>query len=223
MGRGLGVVSSVSESSQTETKGQVNFNIEQVALFPPDPERAKQLLADMGLTDWAEDVVLASGVVKIDGERIAVCPSIGQLSFNYQALNAARELEVLHYTEGKHWMMGREHAVSHLGMHCKEAELTQWREFFAARQIGVAQELWTQEHSNPAIQGKRWYHYVIFDTRPILGVDLKFIVRDNGKTVECLVCGTQKLVPNHNSHRGQEKCFKCGEMTNHYDPNSVLL
>jgi hypothetical protein len=32
-------------------------------------------------------------------------------------------------------------------------------------------------HTNPVISGKRWYNYVIFDTKEILGVDLKFIVR----------------------------------------------
>jgi hypothetical protein len=35
----------------------------------------------------------------------------------------------------------------------------------------------TISHTNPVIAGKRWYTYVIFDTRSILGIDLKFIVR----------------------------------------------
>ena len=43
----------------------------------------------------------------------------------------------------------------------------------------MAQEVFTESHTNPVIAGKRSYNYVIFDTREILGVDLKFIVRIN--------------------------------------------
>jgi hypothetical protein len=71
----------------------------------------------------------------------------------------------------------RINSVSHLGMHCSAEELLKWRQFFADRSIAVAQEVMTQSHSNPAIAGQRWYNYVIFDTKDILGVDLKFIVR----------------------------------------------
>ena len=47
------------------------------------------------------------------------------------------------------------------------------------RGIKVAQEVFTKSHTNPVIAGKRKYNYVIFDTKEILGVDLKFIVRIN--------------------------------------------
>ena len=85
----------------------------------------------------------------------------------------------MHYTQGNNWMndMFRRNSVSHLGMHCTAKELTQWREFFASRDIPVAQEVMTQSHTNPVISGKRNYNYVIFDTKEILGVGLKFIVR----------------------------------------------
>ena len=68
-------------------------------------------------------------------------------------------------------------SVSHLGMHVTSGELEGWRHFFAERGIVVAQEVKTHEHTNPVIAGKRFYTYVIFNTRPILGVDVKFIVR----------------------------------------------
>jgi hypothetical protein len=67
--------------------------------------------------------------------------------------------------------------ASHIGMHCTEAELESWRAFFASRNIAVAQEVFTKSHTNPVIAGKREYHYVIFDTYGILGIDVKFIVR----------------------------------------------
>jgi hypothetical protein len=90
-----------------------------------------------------------------------------------------KEFEVLNYTWGQNWMQGeeRKNSISHLGMHCTAEELVEWRRFFSERNIGVAQEVVTQSHTNLVIKGKRNYNYVIFDTREILSVDLKFIVR----------------------------------------------
>ena len=73
----------------------------------------------------------------------------------------------------------RINSISHLGMHCTADELLNWRDFFDERGIKVAQEVFTKSHTNPVIAGKRKYNYVIFDTKEILGVDLKFIVRIN--------------------------------------------
>ena len=64
-----------------------------------------------------------------------------------------KEFEVLHYTTGKNWMGDRE-----------------------------AENDWPRE-VNPVIAGKRTYNYVIFDTKKILGVDVKFIVRINNDSV----------------------------------------
>lgn len=155
----------------------LKFNIEQIAFYPADPAAAKELLTAMGHPDWAEDHVVAAGDVfgrhGLENEA--------DLSFNYTALKEARELEVLHYTTGENWMEHRTGATprraSHIGMHCSEAELAEWRNFFAARKIKVAQEVRTSSHTNPVIAGKREYHYVIFDTYDILGIDVKFIVR----------------------------------------------
>lgn len=150
----------------------MNFRIEQIALCPADPQAAIELLTAMGAEEWARDHVVASGrVFGQGGENEA------DLAFNYELPGGARELEVLHYTSGRNWMDAHPPSVSHLGMHCTAEELHEWREFFAARGISVAQEVMTQEHSNPAIADKRWYNYVIFDTRDVLGVDIKFIVR----------------------------------------------
>jgi len=151
----------------------MQFKIEQVALFPADPAAAIELLTAMGLGAWARDNVLAEG--KVFGDRAL---SQGALAFNYEASSdKALELEVLNYVVGDHWMSGREPSVSHLGMHCSAEDLEKWRTFFAERKIKVAQEVNTIRHTNPVIAGKRFYTYCIFDTRRILGVDVKFIVR----------------------------------------------
>lgn len=155
----------------------MKFEIEQLAFYPADPAAAKELLTAMGHADWAEDHVVATGEVFGRHGR----ENEADLSFNYSALDKARELEVLHYTSGENWMENRTGAtprrVSHIGMHCTEQELDDWKVFFGDRKIKVAQEVFTHSHTNPVIKGKREYHYVIFDTYDILGVDVKFIVR----------------------------------------------
>lgn len=154
----------------------MKFQIEQIAICPRDPELAKQLLRDMGATDWVEDHVTASG--KVFGETAT---NEANLSFNYDIFSG-KEFEVLCYTDGENWLDSLErgfNTVSHLGMHCTAEELINWRAFFAERKIDVVQEVLTLQHTNPAIAGKRSYNYVIFGTKHILGVDLKFIVRIN--------------------------------------------
>lgn len=152
----------------------LKFKIEQVALCPPDPEAAIELLTAMGAGDWARDHVIANGEVFEDPGR-----NEADLAFEYNMLKGANELEVLHYTDGPNWMDEYRPRASHLGMHCTEVELECWREFFEERGIPVAQEVKTESHTNPHIAGKRWYNYVIFDTYDILGIDIKFIVRSD--------------------------------------------
>lgn len=159
------------------------FKIEQIALCPPDPEKAIELLTALGMTDWVRDIVVAQGQVRREGEDRELRPgeknqetNVAHLAFNYQAFHG-KELEVLHYAAGANWMSAHGPSVSHLGMHCDAADLFTFKEFFKRRGIKIAQEVKTLSHNNPEIAGKRWYQYCIFDTRAILGVDLKFIVR----------------------------------------------
>jgi len=151
----------------------MKFKIEQIAICPIDPAAAIELLTALGAAEWARDHVVASGTVYCEGGR-----NEADLAFNYD-LGAAKEFEVLHYTEGQNWMNhdARVNSVSHLGMHCTEEELDEFKEFFDGRNIRIAQEVYTSSHTNPVIAGKRLYHYCIFNTKAILGTDLKFIVR----------------------------------------------
>ena len=154
----------------------MKFFIEQIALCPRDPVAATRLLQHLGLDEWVEDHVVAGGrVFDQPGKNEA------DLAFNYQNTRPEGkplELEVLHYTRGPNWMAGREPSVSHLGMHCTSDELDEFRRKFHALGIGVSQEVFTESHTNPyLLEVKRKYQYVIFDTRDILGTDLKFIVR----------------------------------------------
>lgn len=151
----------------------MKFQIEQIALSPVDVPRAKALLADLGIEDWVEDTVVARG--EVFGR--AGCNQ-ANLAFNYDSRPDKIELELLHYATGDNWVAGRGPVVSHLGMHCTAAELQAYREIFRKNEIAVAQEVYTESHTNPyLLQTGRKYQYVIFQTRHILGVDLKFIVR----------------------------------------------
>jgi hypothetical protein len=153
----------------------MKFFIEQVAICPPDPVKAIKLLKALGLDEWVHDVVVATGSVHNEGP----VTNKALLAFNYQATRDAKplELEVLHYVEGRNWMDLNVPSVSHLGMHCSAEELSMWTAKFEALGIPHAQNVETKSHTNPVIAGKRRYNYRIFHTRPILGVDLKFIVR----------------------------------------------
>ena len=145
-------------------------------LCPPNPERAIKFLRILGLETWVQDHVVAGG--KVFGEPGR---NEADLAFNYESTRPEGkplELEVLHYTSGPNWVAGREPMVSHLGMHCTAEELNDFRQKFSALGVRVAQEVFTESHTNPfLLETGRRYQYVIFDTRGILGVDLKFIVR----------------------------------------------
>lgn len=151
----------------------LKFKIEQVALCPTDPVAARELLTAMGAQDFHLDRVVARGEVMGNTNQ----ENTAELAFEYGMLKEANELEILHYTEGKNWMDWAGPVVSHFGMHCSEEELDQWKAFFAQRGIPIAQEVRTDSHTNPVIADSRRYHYCIFHTRPILSVDIKFIVR----------------------------------------------
>ncbi len=154
----------------------MKFKIEQIALCPRDPAAAIELLDAMGAGDWARDHVRANGYVAAAGMKSS--DNEADLAFEYDMLRDAKELEVLHYTDGPNWM-GKNRRVSHIGMHCEMEEVYEWRKFFAERGINVAQSVNTTSHTNPNIKDIRRYHYIIFDTYDILSVDVKLIVRVN--------------------------------------------
>jgi hypothetical protein len=151
----------------------MKFKIEQIAISVGSRASAMNLLFDIGAKDWHLDTVSAVGkVFGKDGQNTA------NLAFNYEICEG-KEFEVLEYTSGPNWIAASDVApcVSHFGMHCTQEELDRWIEFFDEQGIKIAQAVETVQHTNPVIAGKRWYTYVIFDTRRIIGTDLKFIVR----------------------------------------------
>lgn len=172
----------------------MKFRIEQLAICPPFGmrEKAIELLTALGLSDWANDLVVAKGYVHDGRAEFLDVTNVASLAFNYQSredVDKPLEFEVLSYEAGENWMSTKSPGASHLGMHVTSAELYDWHNFFIGRGIPVVQEVETQSHTNPVIAGKRFYKYTIYGTRHILGIDLKFIVRrDVPKAVGCHKC-----------------------------------
>jgi hypothetical protein len=154
----------------------MKFKIEQLALNPLHPGIAFGLMDALGLTDWSHDQASAKGPVH--GQPATEEGNVASLSFNHET--PGLELEIINYRSGDNWLEKHNtHAsvASHIGMHCSAEELERWRAKFTALGIKVAQEVVTTKHTNPNVPEGRRYKYVIFDTRDIIGLDVKFIVR----------------------------------------------
>jgi len=149
------------------------FKIDQFA-FTSTARDADALLKLLGWTDWTTDEVVAQ-FVKSSSTNTA------RLSFNYAAAPGPVEVERLQYESGRNWLErpNRQVSVSHVGMHCTEDELAAWKAKLVAFGLNIVQEVRTTSHTNPAIRGKRFYHYCIFGANHLLGFDLKFIVRED--------------------------------------------
>jgi hypothetical protein len=152
----------------------MKFKIEQLALNPKNTGDAFLLMQLLGMTEWTHDSASAKGTV-----FGAPTENVGQLSFNYDS--KPLELEILSYSSGRNWLQAhnsdRESIASHIGMHCTAEELSEWHKRLTDFGVRVAQEVTTTNHTNPNVPKDRRYKYVIYDTRDIIGVDLKFIVR----------------------------------------------
>lgn len=164
----------------------MKFYIDQLSLAPNNPAAAKALLSEMDAqtTQWHHDLVRAHGHVHgFDATQLA------EHSFHYGFSHDKRdpghwplEVEVVQRVEGSDWLGANTPTVASIGMRCSDEELTAWRLFFERRRIPVAQEFVTATHTNPALAKKgRRYRHVVFNTRAILGVDVKFTVRLNSE------------------------------------------
>jgi len=151
----------------------MELKIDQIAIAP-DPSRMEEALAlleVLGVKGYVKDQVAATGLVR--GE---VASNKADLRFNYDFVPGI-EFEVLHYVDGKNFVEHHTPCAAHLGVHVTQEELVDIQATFRSIGIPVLQEVFTTSHSNPAIAGIRRYHYVIYATRDLLGLDLKFINR----------------------------------------------
>lgn len=154
--------------------------LDQIAFYAPDAlaEACIKMMLGLDQAEWTEDWV--EGRVSVFGEPENF--STAKLLFNY---DLGIEVEILQYISGPNWHRHRDLAgrgpftrpggapfQSHIAFHVNEGDIPilPWP---------IAQTMTTTSHSNPAITDRR-YHYVIYDTRDTLGVDLKYIKRVDG-------------------------------------------
>lgn len=160
------------------------FKIEHIALQPHSPDRARNLLEDLGLGGWIGDTMTVFGDVWANRSQVAKT----HLEFNYEAdcdrtnPDGSRrpiELEIMSGCEGPNWMDGHFTSgsfISHFGMQVTNDQLFDVHNIMSEHCIEVAQDVVTIQHENSHIKDERRYHKVIFNTRPVLGVDLEFNV-----------------------------------------------
>jgi len=144
--------------------------IEQIAITTRDTEKTKELLGEIFGAEFITDEVEAVGTVFGTPTQ-----NKAELNFSYQL--GKFEFEILKYKEGDNWVErnGQEYGMTHLGLHVDDIEA--WKRKMSGLGFIIAQEVKTINHTNHVIKGKRLYHYVIFDTREVLGFDLKLIKR----------------------------------------------
>lgn len=147
---------------------------EQIAYATEDPEKLMRNFVLLGADTWTKDTVVAKGTVF--GKEVE---NTAELYFNYQL---GFELEILRYIDGPNWHEqrnpeGAETFKSHMGLHVTKEKMDEIKSNMKQVGVEIAQEVWTQSHTNAHIKGKRKYHYVVFDSIETFGFDLKLIER----------------------------------------------
>lgn len=164
--------------------------IQQVAFYVPDMDRAKQAYRALGCKTWTDDIVTAQGKVHdgtFDDNGQIKWPktiiNVAHLAFNYEL---GTEIELIHYSAGANWHFakGRIDAdgqcsvpfASHMSYHVDDMPGEVLK--FTRAGLRVIQDVRTVSHTNPyLVKNGRRYNYVVFDSRGILGFDVKLIKR----------------------------------------------
>lgn len=162
--------------------------VEQVAMYVPNMDKAKANYARLGLTNWVDDTVTGEAKVAYGGN----CKNglnVAHLSFNY---DLGFELELIRYMNGPNWHHAngriREDGLpydllpfpSHMSWHVEDMAASKARILEAG--FKIAQEVHTINHTNPYLMSNgRKFNYCVFETRTLLGWDIKLIERIEAK------------------------------------------
>jgi len=165
--------------------------IEQVAIYTPNIDQTiEEYRRRLGLKDWKLDMVMAEGRVLNPSEAITAPDeqqytkgvNVAKLAFNYEQ---GFEFELIQYVAGPNWHEAagrigngwcREPFASHMSYHIEDMAGEMTRYINAG--FRVAQEVRTVSHTSEHLLSiGRKYHYVIFDSRRVLGYDIKLIKR----------------------------------------------
>lgn len=167
---------------QKATVGKLEYQFHQVAMYYPTFEQAREAMAmwnGMG-HEFAEDAATLRGVTQT-GEKDGWAEwtkSVTQahMFFNYTVM--PMEFEVLHYSAGDHRYsqpgFGGDPFLSHFSVYTENLE-REAGELADVLGFGPYYRFTTEGHTNPRVKGKKRFTETIFNTRSLIGADLKFI------------------------------------------------
>jgi hypothetical protein len=168
---------------QKATIGKLEYQFHQVAMYYPTFEQAiKAMSMWVGMGhEFAEDAATLRGATKtgVDADGWAEWKkSVTQahMFFNYTIM--PMEFEVLHYSAGDHRYtqpgFGGDPFLSHFSVYTENLE-REAGELAGVLGFGPYYKFTTEGHTNPRVKGKKRFTETIFDTRSLIGADLKFI------------------------------------------------
>jgi hypothetical protein len=152
----------------------------QVAMYTLNPFAAMDKWLDLGHGDWIIDNATLNGVI-IDlwGDGRAHHSKVeARMAFNYTIM--PMELEFLHYKSGmnRHQLYGRNFEavpfISHMSTYVDDV-IGQVETLRDNQGMMPYHRFITQDHTNPAVVGKKRFIEAIYDTVDLLGYDIKFI------------------------------------------------
>lgn len=162
---------------QKATIGKLEYQFHQVAMYYPTRGQAYDAMnmwGGMGHEFAADNATLRGSSLK-DGEWVHSVTR-AHMSFNYTIM--PMEFEVLHYSDGDHRYaqpgFGGAPFLSHFSVYTENLE-REAGELADVLGFGPYYRFTTEGHTNPRVKGKKRFTETIFDTRNLIGADLKFI------------------------------------------------
>ena len=143
------------------------YQFHQIAIYAAHQDDAVEFYRNLGHNDWIEDY--ASLVGWLDGELVE---TQAHMQFNYDIM--PMELEFLTYSgPNRHAAQGRDGEVpfiSHMSVYTDDVF-----EIIKQFRMKPYHRFVTRNHANPGVAGKKRFIECIYDTRNVLGYDIKFI------------------------------------------------
>lgn len=145
----------------------------QLAMYFPHPcglQSAREHWEGLGYVNWAHDSAELKGI--LFGREVV---TRGEMWFNYDIMPL--ELELLHYRGLSRWDHvdpGAKPFPSHMSVYTDDV-LLDTKRMSDMLGYGPFHRFITQNHSNPAVAGKKRFIESIFATHSLLGYDTKFI------------------------------------------------
>jgi hypothetical protein len=166
-----------------------DYQFHQVAIYVPDGiDEAVAAWKNLGYNDWIEDHAdlvgtLSDSFVSTGDPFITTTRrpprdvvTHAHMAFNYDIM--PMELEFLHYKGESRWQgtegRGMSPFISHMSTYVDDVVMES-RVLAAFLKRQPFHRFITKNHSNPGVKGKKRFIESIFDTRSLLGYDLKMI------------------------------------------------